>query len=802
LGCSKCFCFGHSSECTSSEDYYQALIISNFDGGLQEWKAIDNFGTNVNVEHDSKLDAIFIKNNIDEIWFEAPSLFLRDQRKSYNQNIQINLIFPKESLKQTRKDIVIENSFAGLKIYRQLLKDSSNTNYNTQYIIQLKESSNWTPTLSEYDFQRLLSNITSLHLRASLTHVNNTFLTMFSMSTATKSNKSSINKATWIEQCKCPIGYTGEHCEFCSEGYRREVLNGNAFTRCVPCVCNNHSSTCDQQTGRCNCIHYTTGHNCQNCQDGYYGNALNGNSNDCKKCQCPNDGSCVEILNHHTDSIDIACLNCPEGTQGNLCEICEDGYFMNPKTNICEKCFCNDNIDENAILNCDSSDGTCLKCIYNTTGNNCEKCLNGYWGNALTEEKCYACDCNSLGTINGSLECDVLTGQCKCKPNVIGNQCNQCEETYWNISSQNGCDKCNCDPLGSINMTCNMKTGQCFCKQGVSGIRCDQCMPNYFDLSDDGCKPCKCDPIGSENFQCDAFGKCVCKKNIVGEKCKKCIENFFDFASSCTKCEDCYGLVVNKVKIIRENVLKAKKSLDESPKDFETIIEKLEMKERLDNIKLSINTLHSEYFGLNSSGFDEFLKLNADQMKNISYQLKNSAYETKKEKFQFLNEVDNYLGNLELELHAIEINIEDMSTQLQQSEMDPISSNNNKTIQDLAKNVRKQIENDELIVSEFESNVNNEIKNVKNIITKTSEIKIKLRNTVLDKAPSSIDISEHVAINNVIRDALKKDTESYAALINKLEDNKIDSNLYNNIISKFDSNDNEMMAKVFVFFIY
>ena len=220
------------------------------------------------------------------------------------------------------------------------------------------------------------------------------------------------------------------------------------------------------------------------------------------------------------------------------------------------------------------------------------------------------------------------------------------------------------------------------------------------------------------------------------------------------------------------------------------------MKDRLDSIKLSINNLHNENFGSNVSSFDEFIKLNSDQLKNISNQLKNSVYETEKEKLQFLNEVDNYLGNLELELHAIEINIEDMSTQLQQNS-DQTSSSSNKEIQDLAKALRKQIESNELINSEFESKVENEMKNVKTIISKTFDLQVQLRNKVLDKAPSNIDVTEHVANSIEIKEALKKDTESFAALIKKIGENKIDSNLLNDLISKFENNDKEMMKKVF-----
>ena len=85
--------------------------------------------------------------------------------------------------------------------------------------------------------------------------------------------------------------------------------------------------------GKCQCMHQTSGENCEACKEGYYGNALIGTATDCKKCPCPNDGPCAEFFNNQSNSADVVCLKCPEGTRGNLCDMCDDGYYDRTKSN-------------------------------------------------------------------------------------------------------------------------------------------------------------------------------------------------------------------------------------------------------------------------------------------------------------------------------------------------------------------------------------------------------------------------------------------------------------------------------------
>lgn len=269
----------------------------------------------------------------------------------------------------------------------------------------------------------------------------------------------------------------------------------------------------------------------------------------------------------------IICLECPVGYVGAACELCADGYYGNPTgiggpVQACQACDCNGNVDLNAVGNCNRTTGDCLKCIHNTAGPHCDQCLPGFFGDpfASPHGQCEQCSCYPRGTEqtdNGVNMCDQQTGNCHCKANVIGRDCNECKNGYWNIMSGNGCESCNCDPIGSYNSTCDTFTGQCRCKPGVTGKKCDQCQEYQYGFSVDGCKPCDCDPSGSRGFQCDQNGQCLCNDNVEGLRCDRCKENTYDRNQGCIDCPDCYNLVQDAVNAHRTKLEQLKSTLRE-----------------------------------------------------------------------------------------------------------------------------------------------------------------------------------------------------------------------------------------------
>ncbi|KAL8178112.1 UNVERIFIED_CONTAM: Laminin subunit gamma-1 [Gekko kuhli] len=559
-GCTPCFCFGHSSVCTNAIGYGIYRITSSFQIGEEDWHAEQRDGSEVSVQWIAETQEISVVSETPfPIYFIAPGKFLGNQVLSYGQNLTFSFRVDRRDTRLSAEDIVLEG--AGLRVSIPLIaQGNSYPSENTlKYAFRLHEATDypWRPSLTPFEFQRLLHNLTAIKIRGTYSERNAAYLDDV---TITSARLGSGIPATWVESCTCPTGYLGQFCERCALGYRRETPSLGPYSPCVPCFCNGHSDTCDPESGTCDCRDNTAGPHCEKCSDGYYGDATTGSSSDCQPCPCPGGSSCAIV----PKTREVVCTNCPVGTTGKRCELCDDGYFGDPlgengPVRLCRLCQCSDNIDPNAVGNCNRLTGECLKCIYNTAGFYCDRCKDGFFGNPLApnpEDKCKACNCNPYGTVNVQTNCNQVTGQCECLPHVTERACSSCEPGFYNLQSGRGCERCDCHPLGSTNGHCDIQTGQCECQPGITGQRCERCEANHFGFGPEGCKPCDCDPEGSHSLQCKEDGRCECKQGFVGTRCDQCEENYFYNRSwpGCQECPACYRLVKDKVAEQRERL--------------------------------------------------------------------------------------------------------------------------------------------------------------------------------------------------------------------------------------------------------
>ncbi|KAH9630190.1 hypothetical protein HF086_000750 [Spodoptera exigua] len=428
FGCTPCFCFGHSSQCSSAPKYQAHETSAHFIRDAEKWMAEDE------QERPAKLQFNANTQNIGD-------QFLGDQRPSYNHDLKFSLRLGEVRGYPSATDIILEGprSSVSVNIYAQ--NNPEPTNQAQEYTFRLHEDPRygWSPTLSNFEFMSLLQNLTAIKIRGTYNKPGEGYLMNFKLETAKIGREKGSAPANWVEKCSCPKAYVGDYCEECAPGFKHEPANGGPYSTCIPCDCNGHAHICDTATGFCICKHNTTGSNCELCAKGFYGNAIAGTPDDCKPCPCPKDSGCIQLMDGS-----IVCTDCPEGYAGPKCEVCADGYFGDPTGQFgppkqCELCQCNGNVDPNAVGNCNRTTGACLKCIYNTDGEHCDKCLSGFFGDALDPKKkgdCKPCQCHEAGTVEsaeGPPQCDGLTGLCSCHPHVIGRNC---DKTATTISTQ------------------------------------------------------------------------------------------------------------------------------------------------------------------------------------------------------------------------------------------------------------------------------------------------------------------------------------------------------------------------------
>uniref|UniRef100_A0A094ZJY3 Netrin-1 n=1 Tax=Schistosoma haematobium TaxID=6185 RepID=A0A094ZJY3_SCHHA len=167
-----------------------------------------------------------------------------------------------------------------------------------------------------------------------------------------------------------------------------------------------------------------------------------------RACQCGNHtNQCIFSVKAFKRSGGITggiCLACQHHTEGSNCDQCIIGYYRDPNLTIgneheCRGCDCN--LHSNScvfsnqlyLMSMKVSGGVCQDCQHNTVGRRCHNCVTGYyrdWTKPVSHDQvCLECRCHPIGSI-ANQHCDRKTGQCPCKPGVVGQACNRCQEGY------------------------------------------------------------------------------------------------------------------------------------------------------------------------------------------------------------------------------------------------------------------------------------------------------------------------------------------------------------------------------------
>ncbi|XP_044207309.1 laminin subunit alpha-5 isoform X2 [Thunnus albacares] len=182
---------------------------------------------------------------------------------------------------------------------------------------------------------------------------------------------------------------------------------------------------------------------------------------------------------------------------------------------------------------CEQFGGQC-RCRPHVIGRDCSMCATGYWG----FPNCRPCDC-------GTRLCEPVTGDCICPPRTLRPDCTQCEPQTFGCHPVVGCEVCNCSRPGITNpdVSCDTLSGQCRCRNNIVGRQCDRCAPGFYGYPN--CRPCDCNEAGTKEEVCNSFtGQCLCKENVQGSRCDQCRVGTFHLdptnPKGCTSCF-CFG---------------------------------------------------------------------------------------------------------------------------------------------------------------------------------------------------------------------------------------------------------------------
>uniref|UniRef100_A0A8C5TD51 Laminin subunit alpha-2 n=1 Tax=Malurus cyaneus samueli TaxID=2593467 RepID=A0A8C5TD51_9PASS len=547
-GCEECFCSGKTNTCTHSHFTYRNIEDMN------GWYLTDLPGLIRVIPTQRRFDGhqqlsisnVAAQKVLPQIYYwSAPSSYLGNKVAAAGGHLKFTVsydITEEEEEEETAK-LMVQSDGGDLKISTPKgIIHLQPSEEHTEEIVLKPESFSVHGSdvpVSRREFMTILANVKRILIRATYSNGMNAIYRLRSVIMEAADHTSRGRRvASAVELCECPPGYDGTSCESCWPRHRR--VNGTIFGGvCAPCTCFGHADVCDDITGAClDCKHNTGGSYCDRCVPGFYGDATKGTPEDCQLCACPlnipsNNFSPTCHFDRHRGLI---CDECPAGYVGPRCERCAEGYFGQPLIpgGSCQPCQCNDNLDFSVPGSCDSLSGACLICKPGTTGQYCERCADGYFGDAPHARNCQPCHCH----MNGSFSeiCDSRTGQCECKANVIGRRCDICKPGTFGLQSSRGCVPCNCNSFGSKSFDCNGE-GQCFCQPGVTGKKCDRCAHGFYNFEEGGCTPCDCSRFGNN---CDPVsGRCICPPNTVGEMCDKCAPNHWghNIVSGCKPCE-------------------------------------------------------------------------------------------------------------------------------------------------------------------------------------------------------------------------------------------------------------------------
>ena len=317
----------------------------------------------------------------------------------------------------------------------------------------------------------------------------------------------------------CEISYKGE-CLKCTNSF---ILTGNKKNNSY-LLCKSLNS---EDLKGCRQIDINKGV-CNICQDGLFLNKGDSHCSKTENCfestfgicnQCIN-GYYFNIKNNKCKKQEDSFIHCKITLDGELCDICEDGYYLSQDGNCCQTNFC-------SKVNLKSD--KCEECISNFYLSNfnsyCTSTDNCYLGDKDTG-LCLSCNekyyldykdgkCKSNLEDNEFKYCRILDGECKeCSYPYYLAEDYKCSNTKNCASSENGiCESCLDNYYISFDNICSNVEHCIYSNKNFECIECEE--KYYYDKNKKICV------LGDNNFE-------NCKySDFNGKICEKCKDGFY-----------------------------------------------------------------------------------------------------------------------------------------------------------------------------------------------------------------------------------------------------------------------------------
>nr|XP_018910612.1 PREDICTED: basement membrane-specific heparan sulfate proteoglycan core protein isoform X4 [Bemisia tabaci] len=382
--CINCFCFGVSTQCKSANLFTFQLpppfgkhqIISVvIDSTLQNieikknelsnWPDVQSIGRDGFLLRSDDNNAINADNAYP--YYAFPDSYLGNQLKSYGGYIKYTVRFLGEGTSSTVPDVIISgNGITLVHVGPNLLPNRDNDVSVRFFRGSWIKSGYRNIAASREEIMMVLVNLESVLIRVQyLTGPSyETTITNIRMDSAGNRNIG-LGQAAYVEECRCPAGYTGLSCETCLPGYNRRASGpwlGQCYKEeqvcrpgtygdpsrgipCQACPCplanslNQFGRTCHLDTDgqvTCDCPPEYTGRRCEKCAAGYSGNPLIP-GDFCRQGYCDAAGSLSPLPNPSTGQ----CI-CKNLVTGSTCNVCHNNTFhLSPRNqNGCISCFC------------------------------------------------------------------------------------------------------------------------------------------------------------------------------------------------------------------------------------------------------------------------------------------------------------------------------------------------------------------------------------------------------------------------------------------------------------------------------